>query len=367
MMFSQETCPLALRSLSAGRQEAAGAFGASDFCIFRQWARSAAFLFGGSMFILYSGMALIIGFLLDLLIGDPMGWPHIVRGFGALIAGLEKLLYPMKNKHLAGDILVVLVLFICTVIPVILVYFTYRWSPFAYLVLESLLCWQILAVKSLKVESRKVYTALEESDLEKARQEVSMIVGRDTESLDEAGVTRAAVETVAENASDGVGAPLFYMMLGGAALGCFYKAANTMDSMVGYQNERYLDFGRCAAKLDDVLNFIPARLSAWIMIFSAKLCGMDHRNAKRIYLRDRRNHASPNSAHTEAVMAGALGLRLAGDAWYFGKLHKKPYIGDETHPIEPKDILRSHRILYAMAVIFLLLALIERGILYALL
>ena len=192
-----------------------------------------------------------------------------------------------------------------------------------------------------------------------------MIVGRDTDALDAAGVTRAAVETVAENASDGVAAPLFYMLLGGAVLGCLYKAANTMDSMVGYKNERYLDFGRTAARLDDALNFIPARLCAWVMIFAARLCGMDAGNALRIYRRDKRNHASPNSAHTEAAMAGALRVRLAGDAYYFGKLCKKPYIGDAQRPIEAADILRAHKLLYVTAYLLLMLALAFRGILYA--
>ena len=192
-----------------------------------------------------------------------------------------------------------------------------------------------------------------------------MIVGRDTDTLDVAGVTRAAVETVAENASDGVAAPLFYTLLGGAALGCLYKAANTMDSMVGYKNERYLDFGRAAARLDDALSFIPARLCAWVMIFAAWLCGMDAGNALRIYRRDKRNHASPNSAHTEAVMAGALRVRLAGNAYYFGKLCKKPYIGDAQRPIEAADIQRAHKLLYVTAYLLLMLSLAFRGILYA--
>lgn len=317
------------------------------------------------MLILYSGMALAIGFAMDLLIGDPSGWPHLVRGFGALIAGLEKLLYPMKNKRFAGTVMTALVLLAAAGIPAAALYFAWRGSPWAYLALESVLCWQLLAVKSLKKESADVYAALKMQSLPQARKAVSMIVGRDTENLDEAGVARAAVETVAENTSDGVGAPLFYIMLGGAVLGCLYKAANTMDSMVGYKNERYIDFGRCAARLDDALNFIPARMTAWLMIFAVRLCGMDSENAARIYKRDRRKHASPNSAHTEAVMAGALGLRLAGDTRYFGKLCRKPYIGDELKPIEPEDILRSHRILYVTAALFFLLAMIGKGILYA--
>lgn len=315
--------------------------------------------------ILCATGALALGFLVDLLVGDPHGWPHLIRGFGFLIAALERVLYPMKNKRAGGTLLVVVVLLLSVGLPALLLFFAWRVSPWLYIVIETVFCWQILATKSLRDESRAVYAKLASGDLPGARKAVSMIVGRDTDALDAAGVTRAAVETVAENASDGVAAPLFYMLLGGAVLGCLYKAANTMDSMVGYKNERYLDFGRTAARLDDALNFIPARLCAWVMIFAAQLCGMDAGNALRIYRRDKRNHASPNSAHTEAAMAGALRVRLAGDAYYFGKLCKKPYIGDAQRPIEAADILRAHKLLYVTAYLLLMLALAFRGILYA--
>ena len=315
--------------------------------------------------ILCATGALALGFLVDLLVGDPHGWPHLIRGFGFLIVALERVLYPMKNKRAGGTLLVVVVLLLSVGLPALLLFFVWRVSPWLYIVIETVFCWQILATKSLRDESRAVYAKLASGDLPGARKAVSMIVGRDTDALDAAGVTRAAVETVAENASDGVAAPLFYMLLGGAVLGCLYKAANTMDSMVGYKNERYLDFGRTAARLDDALNFIPARLCAWVMIFAARLCGMDAGNALRIYRRDKRNHASPNSAHTEAAMAGALRVRLAGDAYYFGKLCKKPYIGDAQRPIEAADILRAHKLLYVTAYLLLMLALAFRGILYA--
>ena len=315
--------------------------------------------------ILCATGALALGFLVDLLVGDPHGWPHLIRGFGFLIAALERVLYPMKNKRAGGTLLVVVVLLLSVGLPALLLFFVWRVSPWLYIVIETVFCWQILATKSLRDESRAVYAKLASGDLPGARKAVSMIVGRDTDALDAAGVTRAAVETVAENASDGVAAPLFYMLLGGAVLGCLYKAANTMDSMVGYKNERYLDFGRTAARLDDALNFIPARLCAWVMIFAARLCGMDAGNALRIYRRDKRNHASPISAHTEAAMAGALRVRLAGDAYYFGKLCKKPYIGDAQRPIEAADILRAHKLLYVTAYLLLMLALAFRGILYA--
>lgn len=317
------------------------------------------------MLIWINSGALLLGFLMDLLLGDPQGWPHIVRAFGALIAWLERVLYPMRNKRFAGFMLVAITLIVCAGIPAALLFAAWRLSVWAYFLLETLLVWQLLAVKSLRVESDRVYTALAASDLPAAKHAVSRIVGRDTADLDASGVARAAVETVAENASDGVAAPLFYLMLGGAAVGCLYKAVNTMDSMIGYKNEKYLDFGRCAARLDDVLNFIPARLCALTMILASWFTGFDAKSAYRVWKRDRRKHASPNSAQTESVMAGALHLRLAGNASYGGVLHEKPTIGDDLRPIEPEDILRSHRILYATTILLVISILLVRGCVYA--
>lgn len=217
-------------------------------------------------------------------------------------------------------------------IPVLLLWLAYRLHPAAGLVLESFMCYQIMATKCLKVESMKVCRALRDGDVEKAREAVSMIVGRDTAVLSAEGITKAAVETVAENTSDGSIAPLFFMLLGGPAAGFAYKAVNTMDSMLGYKNEKYLYFGRPAARLDDVVNFIPSRLAALLMIAAAWLCGMDGKGAFRIWRRDRFKHASPNSAQTESVCAGALGVALAGDAVYFGKVVKKPFIGGWKTP-----------------------------------
>lgn len=197
----------------------------------------------------------------------------------------------------------------------------------------------------------KVYRCLKYQTLEEARKAVSMIVGRDTQSLTETGVTKAAVETVAESTSDGIIAPMFYMAIGGVPLMFLYKAINTMDSMLGYKNEKYLYFGRCAAKLDDAANFIPARISGCLMVAAAFLCGLDGKNAWKMFRRDRRNHASPNSAHTESAMAGALNVQLAGDAWYFGKLYKKPFIGDDIRPIECEDICRADRLMYGTAIL----------------
>lgn len=316
-------------------------------------------------FILVATAALAVGFALDLILGDPQGWPHLIRFFGKLIAWLERRLYSIKNKRIAGGGLVLCVLLVCGGVPLLLLALSWRISPFLYLVLESLLCWQLLATRSLRDESLPVYQELQKGNLPKAREALSMIVGRDTARLDAPGITKAAVETVAENTADGVAAPLFFMAFGTSVLGCVYKAVNTMDSMIGYRNERYQDFGRCAARLDDVLNFVPARLCAILMIVAAKICKFDARNAYRIWRRDNRKHASPNSAQTEAVMAGALGIQLAGDAWYQGKLLQKPYIGNDRNPIQREDILRAHRMLITTSWLLFFLSLIIRGLFYA--
>lgn len=311
--------------------------------------------------------ALLTGYVLDLIFGDPRQIYHPIRIIGNLIAVLEKgirKVFPKTSKgELAGGtVLVVLVVLICTAVPAALLGLAAWIHPVVYWLLASFWCWQILATKSLKIESMKVYAPLKEGDLPAARRAVAMIVGRDTERLTEEGVAKAAVETVAENTSDGIVAPLIFLALGGPALGFFYKAVNTMDSMVGYKNERYLYFGRTAARLDDMLNFLPSRISAWLMILAAAILGMDGKNAKRIYLRDRKNHASPNSAQTEAVMAGALRVQLAGDAWYFGELYKKPTIGDPFRAVEPEDIVRANRLMYLTSALALAVCVILRAV-----
>ena len=311
--------------------------------------------------------ALLTGYVLDLIFGDPRQIYHPIRIIGNLIAVLEKgirKVFPKTSKgELAGGtMLVVLVVLICTAVPAALLGLAAWIHPVVYWLLASFWCWQILATKSLKTESMKVYAPLKEGDLPAARRAVALIVGRDTERLTEEGVAKAAVETVAENTSDGIVAPLIFLALGGPALGFFHKAVNTMDSMVGYKNERYLYFGRTAARLDDVLNFLPSRISAWLMILAAAILGMDGKNAKRIYLRDRKNHASPNSAQTEAVMAGALRVQLAGDAWYFGELYKKPTIGDPFRAVEPEDIVRANRLMYLTSALALAVCGILRAV-----
>ena len=295
--------------------------------------------------------ALLTGYILDLLFGDPRQIYHPIRIIGNLISvlekGIRKVLPKTPGGELAGGVvLVLLTVGISTVVPAVLLAIAVWIHPAVYWALASFWSWQILATKSLKTESMKVYAPLKAGDLPAARYAVSMIVGRDTEQLSEEGVAKAAVETVAENTSDGIVAPLIFLAIGGPALGFLYKSVNTMDSMVGYKNDKYLYFGRAAARLDDLLNFFPSRISAWLMIAAAAVLGMDGRNAKRIYLRDRHNHASPNSAQTEAVMAGALRVQLAGDAWYFGKRYEKPTIGDPFRSVEPEDIVRANRLMY---------------------
>ena len=304
----------------------------------------------------YSLPALAIGFVLDLLIGDPRWLYHPICVIGNLIAVLEKAIrkiFPKSNGgELAGGfVIVVLICLFSGGVPLLVLHYLYRFLPVAGFVLEAFWCYQLLATRSLKDESMKVYDRLKNGTLDEARYAVSMIVGRDTRELTETGVTKAAVETVAENASDGVIAPMFYMAIGGVPLMFLYKGINTMDSMLGYKNDKYLYFGRCAAKLDDVANYIPARLSGWLMVAASAFVKMDVKNAAKIYRRDRRNHASPNSAQTEAAMAGALEVQLAGNAYYFGKLYEKPTIGDGIRPVEVEDIRRSNRLLYATAIL----------------
>jgi cobalamin biosynthesis protein CobD len=294
--------------------------------------------------------------MLDLIFGDPQFKYHPVCLIGKLISGTEKLLFllfPAKKRAriLSGAVLVLVVCGVSTFVPWVILHFLYRWKFFAGFAVETFFCYQLLAMKSLKTESMKVYYALKTQGVESARRAVALIVGRDTEVLDEKGIAKAAVETVAENASDGVIAPLFYMMLFGGAGGFFYKAVNTMDSMVGYKNERYEDFGRAAAKTDDVLNFLPARICGIFLAVSAFLLGYDGKGAFRIFFRDRKNHASPNSAQGEAAVAGALQVQLGGDAWYFGKLYHKLTIGDNKRDIEPEDIVRANRILYGCGIL----------------
>lgn len=305
------------------------------------------------------------GFMLDLLLGDPYHFPHPVRAIGFLITKGEKFIRRLlgktkKQEQLGGVLLVILVVLITVSCVLIILKAAYSIHYFVGLIIEVILCYQALATKSLKDESMKVYDALKKHDLEGARYAVSMIVGRDTKKLNEEGIAKATIETIAENTSDGIVGPLFYLLIGGVPLGYAYKAINTLDSMIGYQNERYQYFGTFGAKLDDVVNYIPARLSAYIMMLASYICHFDCKRAYTVYKRDRYNHKSPNSAHTEAVCAGALGIQLAGDAYYFGKCVAKPTIGDAVRPVETEDIKRTNKLMYVTCILSLILLSIIR-------
>lgn len=304
--------------------------------------------------------AMAAGFILDLCLGDPYCLPHPVRAIGRLISGLEtgirkRLPANDSGERAGGLLLTALVLLIVGSTFTLLSYTARMAGRIPDFLMQTVLCYYVLAARSLCSESMKVCRALEAGDVEKARTNVSMIVGRDTAALTDVGIAKAAVETVAENTSDGVIAPLFYLALGGPVLSWIYKAVNTMDSMVGYKNERYLYFGWAAARLDDILNLIPSRLSACLMIIASALLGLNAKGALKIYIRDRHNHKSPNSAQTEAVCAGALSVQLAGDAWYFGVRHEKPVIGDALREVVYTDIRRADRLMYLTAVLCLLL------------
>ena len=312
-------------------------------------------------------MACIAGMALDAIFGDPVWLYHPVRIIGNWISILEKWLRGFckndeKKERIAGCVLWFGVVIASVGIPWGLLYLAGKVSFWLRFALETFWCYQLLATKSLKTESMKVYDRLKNGTLDEARYAVSMIVGRDTQSLTKEGIIKAAVETVAENSSDGVVAPLIYMLIFGPVGGVVYKAVNTMDSMIGYVEEKYFYIGKFAAKLDDVLNYIPARISGILVIISAFILRYDYKNAFRIFKRDRKKHASPNSAQTESAMAGALGVQLAGDATYFGVVHKKPYIGDKKREIENEDIKRANDIMYTMTIICLVVGFVIRSV-----
>lgn len=305
-------------------------------------------------------IAIVAGFILDLIFGDPHSLPHPICLIGNFISFLERNLrkiFGFSNNGLlfGGGVLVLIVISTCFVLPYALLYLAGMVNPWLAFALETLMFYQIFATKCLRDESMKVYYALQKGDLDEARLMLSWIVGRDTKNLSEAEVTKGAVETIAENTADGIIAPMFYMFLGGAPLAFLYKGINTMDSMVGYKNEKYLYFGRCAAKLDDVANFIPARITGVLMIGAAYFLNLDVQGAWKTFWRDRYNHLSPNSAMTESVAAGALNIQLGGGHFYFGKWVHKDTIGDDIRPVKAEDIVATNKLLYMTAILSLIL------------
>lgn len=305
-------------------------------------------------------IAIVAGFILDLIFGDPHSLPHPICLIGNLISFLERNLrkiFGFSNNGLlfGGGVLVLIVISTCFALPYALLYLAGMVNPWLAFALETLMFYQIFATKCLRDESMKVYYALQKGDLDEARLMLSWIVGRDTKNLSEAEVTKGAVETIAENTADGIIAPMFYMFLGGAPSAFLYKGINTMDSMVGYKNEKYLYFGRCAAKLDDVANFIPARITGLLMIGAAYFLNLDVQGAWKTFWRDRYNHLSPNSAMTESVAAGALNIQLGGGHFYFGKWVHKDTIGDDIRPVKAEDIVTTNNLLYMTAILSLIL------------
>lgn len=326
----------------------------------------------------YITIAVVIAFLLDLILGDPSWLPHPVVYIGKLITFFEKYyrkLFSRSGKNErngkneeeisernAGIAMTITVIFISVSLTIGVLALFYSLNYVLGFILETILCYQCFAARSLEKESMKVYKALKEEGIEEGRKQVSYIVGRDTSELDEKGVIKATVETIAENTSDGEIAPMFYMCIGGASTAIMYKAINTMDSMVGYKNAKYKNFGTCAAKLDDIVNYLPARISAVIMIFACRFNKeFNYENAKKIHKRDKKKHASPNSAQTESVCAGALGIELAGPAKYFGKKYDKERIGDSIRDIELEDIVRANKLMYDTSIYSIIIMLIIRN------
>lgn len=310
--------------------------------------------------IRYHLICLLGGFLIDCIVGDPYWLPHPIRWIGTLISILEELLRSLfpttkKGERIAGTLEVIAVLAVSLCCCALVLRVAYFVSKVLFYVVSVILSAYMLAARSLRDESMKVSSALQTDGLESGRRAVSMIVGRDTACLDKRGVVKAAVETVAENTSDGVIAPMLCLAVGGPLLAVLYKAVNTMDSMLGYKNDKYIYYGTAAAKLDDFANFFPARISGILMCAAAGLCGMDAKGAWRIFRRDRLAHKSPNSAHTEAACAGALNVQLAGSSYYFGQLVEKPTIGDDLRPVELADIARANRLMYATSLLCLAL------------
>ena len=305
-----------------------------------------------------SALALIAGFAFDMIAGDPEWFPHPVRGMGFLIGKAEKIyrtFYGVKERA-AGTALVITIAFISFDIPLILIAGLWRVHKIVGFIAAAALCWLCICAHCLRKEVIKVYHKLQLHDLDGARKALSMIVGRDTAQMDEKAIIRAAVETTAENLTDGVIAPVFYLALGGAPLGILYKAINTMDSMIGYKNERYINFGRCAAKLDDAATWLPARISGVIIVMAARILGYNAGHAWQIYKRDRLKHESPNSAHAEAAFAGALDIELAGGAVYAGRFEPRPALGDAVKQADAEDIVRAARLMQSSAAIFTLAA-----------
>ena len=303
-------------------------------------------------------LSIYTGYALDLIIGDPYSFPHPVRYIGKLISIVEKQIRKItssdKGLKIAGFFLWFIVVGATFGITT-LVLQLFKFNKLAYFIVNTILIYTTLAAKCLKDESVKIYIVLKTGDLEKSRIQLSYIVGRDTTNLNEKEIVRATVETVAENTVDGIIAPLFYGFIGGAPLAMAYKAVNTLDSTVGYKNDKYYYLGFASAKIDDIANYIPARLGVILLPLGSLFTGFNFKDALKIGIRDRKNHKSPNCAFSEGAVAGALGIQLGGTNVYFGKEVYKPTIGDKTREIEIEDIVRTNKIMYSSSIISIII------------
>ena len=294
-----------------------------------------------------------IAYVLDLIFGDPQNVVHPVQVIGKIISAGEKVLLRKKYKFLAGAVLNIFTVSI-TYTLMYLISKSVKISVF-FMIIEIYLMYTIFSINSLAREGNRVYRILKEGDIERARKDLSYLVSRDTEMMDEKMIIRSTMETISENTVDGIVAPMFYMFLGGMPLAMAYKAINTLDSMVGYKNEKYMDFGKFSAKVDDAVNFIPARITGILIVLASMILGYDYKNSLKIFIRDRKNHSSPNSAHSEASVAGALGVQFGGKVSYFGKETDKPTIGDKTKEFELEDIRKNIRIMYVTSFLSLVI------------
>jgi adenosylcobinamide-phosphate synthase len=305
--------------------------------------------------MIYHLTAISIAYFIDRLVGDPPHWPHPVRWIGSLISFLEKVLNHGKNKRLKGVAMLLFVLLLVLFLVTLVVLISYRIHPIVGITVESIIIASTIAQKSLKEAALEVHAPLEKGDLEGARIKLSYIVGRDTDSLNESEIARGAIETVAENTSDGVTAPLFWALIGGAPLAMVYRATNTCDSMVGYRNERFKEFGFASAKWDDVMNWIPSRITGIIMLVGTRPSRIEYSSAWKILFRDAKKHPSPNSGWGEAAVAAILGIQLGGINYYKGIVSNRAKMGDPLVPIQADHILSANNILDRTVFLFLLL------------
>lgn len=303
-------------------------------------------------------LSIYIGYIIDLIIGDPYSFPHPVIYIGKLIKVVEnnirKIFKDEKHLKLAGFIL----WFITVGLTYLITYLIIRISKFSmitFFIVNSFIIYTTLATKCLKDEAVKIYNILKFGDIKESRKQLSYIVGRDTSNLNEAEIIRATVETVAENTVDGIISPMFYAFIGGSPLAMAYKAVNTLDSMVGYKNDKYINLGFASAKIDDIANYIPARICVIFMTLASFVLRFDYKRCFKIAIRDRKNHKSPNCAYSEGAVAGALGIQLGGTNIYFGKPVYKPTIGDKDREIEIEDIKKTNKIMYMSSILSLII------------